>query len=83
MRVSASDGGLLVKAEIRPEVWAKISEDTPPDQPPFALGFFDADADRYVVTQEPGKGMKGYFLRDDAGQIEGLHLGGRLALKVK
>ena len=80
--ISAKDGGLLVKAEIDPEVWKQISEDEIPDQPPIPLGMLDGPGDRYVVPEGEGKGMKGYFARDAAGKVAAVHLGGRLAERV-
>ena len=38
--------------------------------------------DRYIVTDGPAKGMKGYFVRDADGAVESVHVGGRLATKV-
>ena len=40
------------------------------------------DGDRYVVTEGPAKGMRGYFTRSDAGDVTGVHLGGRLATRT-
>ena len=79
--VTAGDGGLLAKANVRPEVWAKIAEGEPPDEPPYPLGFLESPGDRYIVSDGPAKGMKGYFPRGDDGVVDGIHLGGRLALK--
>src|SRR5207245_2447269 len=76
--VTVHEGGLQVKAEVKPEVWAQVSEDEAPDQPPFPLGMLDGTGDRYVVSDGEAKGMKGYFSRDDAGKVDGVHVGGRL-----
>jgi hypothetical protein len=38
------------------------------------------EGDRYVVTAGPGKGMRGYFLRDADGRIVGIHFG-RVAIR--
>jgi len=81
--VSVSDGGLSVKAEVKPEVWAQVSEGDPPDEPPMPLGFVGEDGDGYVVSDGPSKGMKGYFARNDAGEVDAVHLGGRLAMKAE
>jgi hypothetical protein len=40
------------------------------------------DGDRYIVPEGPAKGMRGYFVRDDAGRIVGIHVGGRYAERV-
>ncbi len=79
--MTASDGGLLVKTAIDPEVWKEISSDPPPDEPPFPLGFLEG-GDQYIVIEGDAKGMKGHFVRDDSGKISGIHLGGRLANKT-
>lgn len=80
--VTAANGGLLLKADVKPEVWAKVSEDPMPDQPPFVLGMLEGKGDRYVVAEGEAKGMKGYFARDKAGKVSGVHVGGRLAERV-
>jgi CubicO group peptidase (beta-lactamase class C family) len=78
------DGGrLLAKAEIKPEAAAILREsgEEIPDQPPVPLGLL-AEKDQYIVPEGPGKGMRGYFARDAAGKVSGVHLGGRLATRV-
>lgn len=81
IEITAQDGWLLANAEIDPEVWKQISDDEMPDQPPIPLGLIEGPGDRYVVPEGEGKGMKGYFSRDEAGKISGVHLGGRLATR--
>jgi len=78
------EGLLEAKVAIKPEVLEQLREageatDMDSEQPPFVLGLLPGDGDRYVITEGPAKGMKGYFVRDDAGRITGVHLGGRLA----
>jgi hypothetical protein len=46
------------------------------------LGVLSENGDRYVIADGPAKGMKGYFQRDAAGAVNGVHLGGRLATRV-
>ena len=78
-------GGLTLVAEIKPETLAKLveeGEDPPDDSPPFPLGLLPGSGDRYIVTDGPAKGMKGYFVRDADGAIESVHVGGRLATRV-
>lgn len=82
-RVTASDGGLVLDTEVRPEVWAKISDGEMPKQEPFELGMLPGDGDGYVVTSGEAKGMRGYFARDASGAIEAVHIGGRLAERTK
>jgi CubicO group peptidase (beta-lactamase class C family) len=82
--IAVRDGGLLVKVEIKPEVLAQLHEagEEEPDQPPIPLGLLPGPGDRYVVTDGPAKGMKGYFARSDDGEVTAVHLGGRLATRV-
>jgi hypothetical protein len=80
--VTAADGELHAKADVKPEVWAQIAEGDPPDEPPMPLGLLSADGDAYVVSGGDAKGMKGYFARDENGNVDGVHLGGRLAMRV-
>jgi CubicO group peptidase (beta-lactamase class C family) len=74
-------GGLVLVAEIKPEALEKLAEEAP-ENPPFPLGLLPGTGDRYVVTDGPGKGMKGYFVRNTAGKVESVHVGGRLATRV-
>ena len=86
VHITADAGGLLLKVEPKPETRKALQEEgTDPselEQPPIPIGFLPGDGDRYVVTDGPGKGMKGYFARDAAGHIRGAHIGGRLATRV-
>ena len=78
-------GGLTLKAEIKPETLAKLveeGEEPPDDAPPFPLGLLPGPGDRYIVTDGPAKGMKGYFVRSADGRVESVHVGGRLATRV-
>ena len=40
------------------------------------------EGDRYVVTDGPAKGMKGYFVRGGDGSVEAVHMGGRIATRA-
>jgi len=40
------------------------------------------ERDPFVISEGPAKGMRGYFARDSAGRLEGMHFGGRLASRV-
>jgi CubicO group peptidase (beta-lactamase class C family) len=83
--VSAKDGQLAANIRVKPEMRATLLEagqDPDEPQPELPLGMLSEDGDRYVITDGPAKGMKGYFARDAAGQVNGVHLGGRLATRV-
>jgi CubicO group peptidase (beta-lactamase class C family) len=83
--IRAEGGRLSAKVEIKPEMIAVLSEsgEAPPEQPPFILGLLGADRDDYVVAEGDAKGMKGFFVREPSGEVSGVHLGGRLASRVK
>jgi CubicO group peptidase (beta-lactamase class C family) len=80
-------GRLLATVDIKPEMLKvlqeQLGEEAPEDQPPVPLGILAGEGDRYIVPEGPGKGMRGYFARSESGDIEGVHLGGRLATKVR
>jgi CubicO group peptidase (beta-lactamase class C family) len=76
--LTVGDGVLIVETEVRPEVLEQLGEE-PEDDPPIPLGILAGNDDRYIVPDGPAKGMKGYFTRDEAGRINGIHIGGRYA----
>ena len=78
-------GGLALTATIKPETLAKLvaaGDEPPDDSPPFPIGILPGPGDRYIVTDGPAKGMKGYFVRTADGAVESVHVGGRLATRV-
>ncbi|MEX2393602.1 MAG: serine hydrolase domain-containing protein, partial [Actinomycetota bacterium] len=81
--VTANDGALILQVELKKEAVKELfaEEEEIPDQPPFPMGILDGDGDRYVITDGPAKGMKGYFGRNESGEIASVHVGGRLAIK--
>jgi CubicO group peptidase (beta-lactamase class C family) len=83
--IAAKDGGLELTVDIKPEARAELeAEDGEiPDQPPIPLGMLAADSDFYVVSDGVAKGMRGYFVRDADGNVDSVHVGGRLATRVK
>ena len=83
--IAAEDGYLVLTVDIKPEMRAELEaqEGEIPEQPPIPLGMLAADSDFYVVTDGPAKGMRGYFVRDADGNVESVHVGGRLATRVK
>lgn len=83
--IKPSDGHLLLEVEIKPETLKQLmeaGEEVPPNPPPFPLAMLPGDGDRYIVLDGPAKGMKGYFVRNDAGDLEAVHVGGRLATRT-
>lgn len=79
------DGGLLLDIEAKPEMMAQLREagEEEPDSPTMPLGLLPGDGDRYIISGGPAKGMKGYFTRDAAGRVDGVHAGGRLASRAE
>jgi CubicO group peptidase (beta-lactamase class C family) len=83
--VAATDGGLVAKISIKPEMAQTLrdaGQDPDEPQPDFPIGILGGDGDRYIITHGAAEGMKGYFTRDDDGKVAGIHLGGRLATRV-
>lgn len=82
--MSTADGGLVIKVEIKPETLAQLREagEEVPEQPPIPLRMLPGEGDRYIVSDGPAKGMKGYFVRGSSGNIEAVHVGGRLAKRT-
>jgi CubicO group peptidase (beta-lactamase class C family) len=79
--LTATEGQLMIDVKIRAEVLEQLGEE-PADESPVPIGILPGEGDRYVVPEGPAKGMRGYFTRDDAGRINGIHLGGRYAERV-
>jgi CubicO group peptidase (beta-lactamase class C family) len=82
--ITVERGRLIVNVAIKPETLAQLKEagSEEPEQPPIPLGLLDGPGDRYVVSDGPAKGMKGYFVRNASGSIDAVHLGGRLATRT-
>lgn len=82
--ITADNGRLLVKVEIKPAMAAVLREsgEEVEDQPPIALALLAGEGDQYVVPDGPAKGMRGYFRRAADGSVDAVHLGGRLATRV-
>ncbi|MFN2593926.1 MAG: serine hydrolase domain-containing protein [Actinomycetota bacterium] len=85
--ITPSSGGLELRVEIKPETLKQMrdaGEETPDEQEQtFVLGLLPGDGDLYIVTEGAAKGLKGYFVRNESGEIEAVHVGGRLATKIK
>jgi CubicO group peptidase (beta-lactamase class C family) len=81
MKVTVEDDQLRMEVEPKPEFIAALGDDQDHTEPPMPLGML-ADTDRYVVPSGPYAGSKGFFTRDDAGRISGVHEHGRYAPRV-
>jgi hypothetical protein len=85
VNIRGEGGRLHAQIEIKPEMAAALreqGEDVPTDEPPIPLAILAGDGDQYIVAEGPAKGMRGYFTRDADGNIQAVHLGGRLATRV-
>jgi hypothetical protein len=84
--VTVDGHGLMITVASKPEAVAELAEDEEAEEveepPPFRVGLLPGPGDRYVALDGPFKGMKGYFAREAAGGVEGVHLGGRLATRT-
>jgi hypothetical protein len=75
--VSAVDGGLVLRMELKPETKAELGEAVP-DYPPFPLGILPGAGDEYVITSGPAKGLRGYFVLEPDGTASAVDLSGRV-----
>jgi hypothetical protein len=85
VEIAVEGGRLSATVQIKPEMLAVLreqGEDVPEEQPPVPLALIAGDGDQYIVPEGPAKGMRGYFSRDAEGNVDGVHLGGRLATRV-
>ena len=84
MRVTfGTDGaGLTVEFTIKPEIRAATDTELPPDMPPADLGLLPGDADEYIITSGGLKGQRGFFTRDQNGQITAADMAGRTFTRV-
>jgi hypothetical protein len=85
VHIVADKGRLLFDVKIKPEMAKVLQEqgEEIPEQPPVPVALLPGDGDRNIVVDGPAKGMKGYFRRNGAGEVDGAHFGGRLATRVK
>ncbi|GAA2139676.1 serine hydrolase domain-containing protein [Glycomyces algeriensis] len=83
MVVSIVDEGdhLSLAARIRPELRA-ASPEMPADCEPAHMGFLYEDGDDYIVTDGPLQGQRGYFARDERGEVVAIDLAGRQFRRV-
>jgi CubicO group peptidase (beta-lactamase class C family) len=87
--ITIVDGKLSVKSEPDVEMLQKyrdqgvVNEEDIQEalnQPPIAIDLL-AD-DKYVIADGRAKGMKGFFVRNDDGEVFGINFGGRLATRI-
>jgi CubicO group peptidase (beta-lactamase class C family) len=78
MKVTVDGDHLLMDAEPKPEFILALGDDQDHREPPMPLGMLPG-MDQYVVPSGPYAGSKGFFTRDDAGHVSGVHEHGRYA----
>jgi CubicO group peptidase (beta-lactamase class C family) len=83
--IVAEGGRLVINVKVKPETLKQLQEagEEIEEPPPIPIGLLPGEGDRYIVTDGPAKGMKGYFVRGDSGDVEAIHIGGRLATRTK
>jgi hypothetical protein len=79
----ATDGaGLTIACGIKPEIRAATATELPPDLPPADLGLLPGDTNEYIVTSGGLKGQRGFFTRDEGGEVDSCDRAGRLFNRV-
>jgi CubicO group peptidase (beta-lactamase class C family) len=83
--IVAEGGRLVINVKVKPETLKQLQEagEEVEEPPPIPIGFLPGEGDKYIVTDGPAKGMKGYFVRGASGDVEAIHVGGRLATRTK
>jgi hypothetical protein len=76
LTITADGAGLTLEVLIKPEIRAASDTELPADHAPFALGLLPGD--EYVITGGAFNGQRGFFTRDDTGEVVGVDLAGRL-----
>lgn len=85
VHIAPEGGRLVARVELKPAAIAMLTEagqDPAEQEQPFALAMITGQPDQYVVPDGPGGGMRGYFTRSESGEVDGIHLGGRLATRL-
>jgi CubicO group peptidase (beta-lactamase class C family) len=77
LAVTVEQGRLMVA--MRPKAgMAEVLGEHEDDETKTPLALVTGEGDRFVVSDGPVKGMRGYFTRNARGAVAGIHLGGRL-----
>jgi CubicO group peptidase (beta-lactamase class C family) len=76
LTITDDGSGLTLEVLIKPEIRAASDKELPADHAPFALGLLPGD--EYVITGGAFNGQRGFFSRDDTGEVVGVDLAGRL-----
>jgi CubicO group peptidase (beta-lactamase class C family) len=76
LTITPKDGGLILTMAYKPEVFASISDEAPPEIPPMTLAMVAED--RGIVTEGQLKDSEVEFVRDTHGRVTWVRAGGRL-----
>jgi CubicO group peptidase (beta-lactamase class C family) len=82
LTIAATETGLTLEVDIKPEIRAAADKELPPGYPPAAIGLLPGDKDEYILTEGGMKGLRGFFTRDETGRVVGIDAGGRLYSRV-
>ena len=80
-RLTLSRSGDGLRIEVQPLGGFPTPDSQPGPTPPAAEAFFYTE-DRWLIDDGPLKGTVGHFIRDDAGHVVWLRVGGRLYRRV-
>lgn len=80
LTVTTQDTGLVMAVVIKPEIRAAAETELPPDHAPADFGLLPRD--EYILTSGAMKGTRGFFSRDQNGNVTGVDIAGRLFNKV-
>jgi CubicO group peptidase (beta-lactamase class C family) len=80
-RITIAPNGERIRIDVEPFGGFPTRDTPPPPAPPTMEAFFYSP-ERWMVTGGPQDGVRGHFLRTDAGEISWLRLGGRLYRRV-
>lgn len=81
LKVVVDGDGLRMEIVPKPEMIAQLGEDADYVEPPIPLAMLPG-GDRYVVPEGSHHDERGFFVRDDAGDVIGLHVHGRYAPRL-
>lgn len=79
--VAVESGRLLVTTRAKASMTEALGERD--DETRYPLALIPGENDPFVISDGPGKGMRGYFTKGADGAVEGMHFGGRLASRVE
>lgn len=69
---------MILQVLMKPEIRMRSDKPLPPDHAPFEFGLLAGNSDEYIIVSGAFEGQRGYFTRDQSGQVTGVDLAGRL-----